>query len=367
MFTIERYFKDNERYNNYFGIEGNALVDALSIFWTDKVYFEKKLETLSDIFPELEDTLQSEDEPIILEIDYNLRRQKVTIPDYMNCLKTFINAAGSKHPKETLNDYILKIEPQFQNAQNKIDYCHIDGKDAVSFVKMRQEFVETILFGGYFYWDCEYEIRINDTNRDTYKQYANYYLDELAQFSGLPRENVREHDLFKVYDEMKRNFIKSFINTLNASTANTEVQLSAEQKSNLNTIEPTPPYQKAFQEITTSNYVKPDGKIEKLIQYKYEWYYVMRASVELGIVTGVNSFTEFIALLPDNINKELSVQNLSTESAKFGNENNTLLSEPTTCSKLNSMKQERFDKGLKIAKVFCQSYKNQLKTRKSPC
>ena len=159
MFTIERFFKDNEHYNDYFGIFGNAFVDSLAIFWTDKVYFESKLETLSDIvnlpFYGPEDSLQSEVEPIIIEIDYNLKRQKVTLPDYMNCLISFISAVNSKHPSETINDYILKNNPQIKNAKNKVVYCDTEDTHYVRFDLMSFNFIETVLFGAYFYWDCK--------------------------------------------------------------------------------------------------------------------------------------------------------------------------------------------------------------------
>lgn len=358
MFTIERFFKDNEHYNDYFGIFGNAFVDSLAIFWTDKVYFESKLETLSDIvnlpFYGPEDSLQSEVEPIIIEIDYNLKRQKVTLPDYMNCLISFISAVNSKHPSETINDYILKNNPQIKNAKNKVVYCDTEDTHYVRFDLMSFNFIETVLFGAYFYWDCLYDTK----ERSIYQQYADYYLDELAEFTGIDREYVREHHLFKVYDEMKRIFRKSFIKALNESSNRTEEYSkvdTAKQDTNID------PLTEAFYEIAKLDYVNSKGETEKYIKYKYEWYYVMRAAVELKIVTEITAFTEFVGLLPNDICNRPNKAILSDESAKFGNKREHLLSELNTCKKRQEMKQVRFDKGLKIAEKFSQLYNDYLK------
>lgn len=200
-------------------------MDALSIIWTDKVCFEIE-------FPDPLNLRDPEDVPIIRELDYNLRRMKVTRPDYMNCLKTFICAARSEHPRATINDYILKMDPRNQNAKNQVDYRSIEGKDAVSFEMMSHEFVETVLFGAYFYWDCKYK----NTQKDIYHQYADYYLDELAVLTCLLREYVREHYLFKVYDEMERIFYTSFIKVMSKAPVDNEGQLSEDQLHTLDRI-----------------------------------------------------------------------------------------------------------------------------------
>lgn len=297
MFTIERYFKDNEHYYDYFGLVGDALVDSLSVFWTDKVYFEIEA-------PDPLKLRNPEDAPLIIEIDCNLRRMKVTRSDFMNCLKTFINAAGSEHPRDTINDYILKMNSQIRNAKNRVFYCSIKGKDAVSFEMMSHDFVETILFGAYFYWDCEYEIGRSDANRDTYKQYANYYLDELAEFTGLVREYVREHHLFKVYDEMKRIFITSFLKALSNSATQTGSPAQAYvHKSTRGSIPPVFQPLHFFNEILFSTDDRKHELMETLqpvikqVKEKRDWYAVLRGAQSVN--EGIDKFGRKHKVLAD--------------------------------------------------------------------
>lgn len=125
------------------------------------------------------------------------------------------------------------------------------------------------------------------------------------------------------------------------------------------TTESTDPWLSALYKIAKLDYTKNDGDKEALINHKGDWYYVMRAAVELNKVKSATSYTEFIKLLPKDLHKRPTRQNLNNFHAKFGNENIKILTDK--CIKLPDMKETDFQKGISIAKKFYDLYKDFLK------
>lgn len=125
------------------------------------------------------------------------------------------------------------------------------------------------------------------------------------------------------------------------------------------TTESTDPWLSALYKMTELEYTKTDGDKEALINYKGDWYYVMRAAVELNKVKSATSYTEFIELLPKDLHKRPTKQTLNNFHAKFGNENIKILTDK--CIKLPDMKETEFQKGLFTAQKFYDLYNDFLK------
>lgn len=356
-FTTKRFFKDNDHYNEKFGCIGDAFFRAISILWTEEAIFEVEHQfTIYDLDSE-ENNASNQIETHIIEINYCLNNIVYSF-DYMNCLIRFIDAPGSNHPEATIRDCIAAMKSPNKNAKNLISYCKRENVDCVSFSQMSSYYIDTVLFCSYVYWIISY--LINDDKK--YKKYAQYFVDELCEQSGLDRKYAKKHHLFKLFKPMLNSFLKELNNPIKSNfetvSSSGEQEVSEEHVSNVENGEEKDTFQKAIYEITKLDYINSQGESEKYIQYEYEWYYVMRATVELGIVTSVIAYTEFIKLLPKNILKKPTKVVLCNESTLFGNEGKKILSEQIECVKKQEMKQERFNKGLEIAKKFSEIYKS---------
>lgn len=359
-FNTKRFFKDNNHYNVQFGCIGDAFFRAISILWTEEAIFEVEHQfTIYDVDSE-ENNTSNQIETRHFEINYCLKNIVYSY-DYMNCLIRFIDAPGSNHPEATIRDFIAAMKSPNMNAKNNISYCIREKVECVSFSLISSHFIETVLFCSYVYWIIRYLMN----NDKKYKKYALYFVDELCEQSGLDRKYAKEHHLFKLFEPMLNTFWKEFNNPIKSNfetvSSSGEQEVSEEHVSNGENEEEKDPFQKAIYEIAELDYNTSQEKSEKYIQYKYEWYYVMRATVELGVVTSVNAYTEFINLLPNDISKKPSKAILSAESSVFGNERKKLLAEQIECVKKQEMKQERFNKGLDIAKKFSKLYESSKK------
>lgn len=131
MFSFSRIFKDNSHYNEVFGLYGDAFVEAIGWFFSDKDYNGE-------------------------ENKYYCLNGKISTVDFMCCVWHFICVAGKAHPMLTLKDEINRFKSNVYCGREYYSFYNYDDDDIV-FKKVDFYFFRIVLWCAYIYWKIKLE------------------------------------------------------------------------------------------------------------------------------------------------------------------------------------------------------------------